>query len=199
MKIGSLRGLKDIKENISFNLETPISEIATVIKEKSIGAVPIIDDQNKLIGIVSERDIVTKMVVEARDADLTTAQEIMTKEIISANLDDDLEQTIGVMKSKNIRHMPVTDSDGKLTDFFSIRDFLNAEIKSNQQVSQKHKNVVKYQITASVLLVIATFAGVFFDYFDKKNIIMILSVVFLIIGMTAVMTIRTTRDKSDDY
>jgi CBS-domain-containing membrane protein len=199
MKIGSLRGLKDIKENISFNLETPISEIATVIKEKSIGAVPIIDDQNKLIGIVSERDIVTKMVVEARDADLTTAQEIMTKEIISANLDDDLEQTIGVMKSKNIRHMPVTDSDGKLTDFFSIRDFLNAEIKSNQQVSRKHKNVVKYQITASVLLVIATFAGVFFDYFDKKNIIMILSVVFLIIGMTAVMTIRTTRDKSDDY
>ena len=199
MKIGSLRGLKDIKENISFNLETPISEIAAVIKEKSIGAVPIIDDQNKLIGIVSERDIVTKMVVEARDADLTTAQEIMTKEIISANLDDDLEQTIGVMKSKNIRHMPVTDSDGKLTDFFSIRDFLNAEIKSNQQVSKKHKNVVKYQITASVLLVIATFAGVFFDYFDKKNIIMILSVVFLIIGMTAVMTIRTTRDKSDDY
>ncbi|MDB3872431.1 CBS domain-containing protein [Pelagibacteraceae bacterium] len=199
MKIGLLRGLKDIKENISFNLETPISEIAAVIKEKSIGAVPIIDDQNKLIGIVSERDIVTKMVVEARDADLTTAQEIMTKEIISANLDDDLEQTIGVMKSKNIRHMPVTDSDGKLTDFFSIRDFLNAEIKSNQQVSRKHKNVVKYQITASVLLVIATFAGVFFDYFDKKNIIMILSVVFLIIGMTAVMTIRTTRDKSDDY
>ena len=199
MKIGSLRGLKNIKENISFNLDTPISEIAAVIKDKSIGAVPIIDDQNKLIGIVSERDIVTKMVVEARDADLTTAQEIMTKEIISANLDDDLEQTIGVMKSKNIRHMPVTDSDGKLTDFFSIRDFLNAEIKSNQQVSLKHKNVVKYQITASVLLVIATFAGVFFDYFDKKNIIMILSVVFLIIGMTAVMTIRTTRDKSDDY
>ena len=196
MKIGSLRGLKDIKENISFNLETPISEIAAVIKDKSIGAVPIVDDQNKLIGIVSERDIVTKMVVEARDADLTTAQEIMTKEITSANLDDDLEQTIGVMKSKNIRHMPVTDSDGKLTDFFSIRDFLNAEIKSNQQVSRKHKNVVKYQITASVLLVIATFAGV---YFDKKNFIMILSVVFLIIGMTAVMTIRTTRDKSDDY
>lgn len=199
MKIGSLRGLKDIKENISFNLKTPISEIAAVIKDKSIGAVPIIDDQNKLIGIVSERDIVTKMVVEARDADLTTAEEIMTEEIISANLDDDLEQTIGVMKSKNIRHMPVTDSDGKLTDFFSIRDFLNAEIKSNQQVSRKHKNVVKYQITASVLLVIATFAGVFFDYFDKKNFIMILSVVFLIIGMTAVMTIRTTRDKSDDY
>ena len=199
MKIGSLRGLKDIKENISFNLETPISEIAAVIKDKSIGAVPIVDDQNKLIGIVSERDIVTKMVVEARDADLTTAQEIMTEEITSANLDDDLEQTIGVMKSKNIRHMPVTDSEGKLTDFFSIRDFLNAEIKSNQQVSRKHKNVVKYQITASVLLVIATFAGVFFDYFDKKNFIMILSVVFLIIGMTAVMTIRTTRDKSDDY
>ena len=111
MKIGSLRGLKDIKENISFNLKTPISEIAAVIKDKSIGAVPIVDDQNKLIGIVSERDIVTKMVVEARDADLTTAQEIMTKEITSANLDDDLEHTIGVMKINYIRLLPFTDSD----------------------------------------------------------------------------------------
>jgi len=139
------------------------------------------------------------MVVEARDADLTTAKDIMTTDTISAHLEDDLEKTIGVMKNKNIRHMPVTDENGTLTDFFSIRDFLNAEMNYNSQISQKHKNVVRYQIIASGLLILAVFAGLFLDFFDKKYIVMILSVVFLIIGITSVLTIRTTRDKSDDY
>ena len=199
MKLKLLRGLKDIKENFSYHTDTPVSEIALEIKNKKIGAVPIVDNENKLIGIVSERDIVTKMVVEARDADLTTAKDIMTTDIVSAHLDDDLEKTIGVMKNKNIRHMPVTDENGTLTDFFSIRDFLNAEMNYNLQVSQKHKNVVRYQIIASGLLILAVFAGVFLDFFDKKYIVMILTVVFLIIGITSVLTIRTTRDKSDDY
>tara|TARA_X000000950_G_C13542571_1_gene508191 strand:+ start:44 stop:643 length:600 start_codon:yes stop_codon:yes gene_type:complete len=199
MKLKLLRGLKDIKENFSYHTDTPVSEIALEIKNKKIGAVPIVDNENKLIGIVSERDIVTKMVVEARDADLTTAKDIMTTDIVSAHLEDDLEKTIGVMKNKNIRHMPVTDENGTLTDFFSIRDFLNAEMNHNSQVSQKHKNVVRYQIIASGLLILAVFAGLFLDFFDKKYIVMILSVVFLIIGITSVLTIRTTRDKSDDY
>ena len=107
MRISTLRNIKNIKENFSFKLETPISEIAIALKEKNIGAVPIVDDQTRLIGIVSERDIVTKMVVEARDADLTMASDIMTTEIISANLDDEINYIIGLMKSKNIRHMPV--------------------------------------------------------------------------------------------
>lgn len=198
MKISTLRNLKNIKENFSFKLETPISEIAIALKEKNIGAVPIVDDQIRLIGIVSERDIVTKMVVEARDADLTMASDIMTTEIISANLDDEINYIIGLMKSKNIRHMPVVDQHGYLTDFFSIRDFLNAEIQSNLNVTQKHKNVVRYQITTSVLLIGATFLGVFFDLFDKKNIILISSVVLLIIGITAVLTIQTNKNYRDD-
>ena len=63
MKISTLRNIKNIKENFSFKLETPISEIALALKDKKIGAVPIVDNNYKLIGIVSERDIVSKLVV----------------------------------------------------------------------------------------------------------------------------------------
>ena len=95
MKISLLRDLKNIKENFAFKTETPISEIALALKDKKIGAVPIVDENNKLLGIVSERDIVSKLVVEARDADLTTAKEIMTSKIITAKLDDDVNYIIG--------------------------------------------------------------------------------------------------------
>ena len=141
MKISTLRNIKNIKENFSFKLETPISEIALALKDKKIGAVPIVDDNYKLIGIVSERDIVSKLVVEAMDADLTTAKDIMTSKIISAKLNDNINSIIGVMKNNNIRHMPVVDQNNVLTDFFSIRDFLNAEMQTNLEIKQKHKNL----------------------------------------------------------
>ena len=193
MKISLLRDLKNIKENFAFKTETPISEIALALKDKKIGAVPIVDENNKLLGIVSERDIVSKLVVEARDADLTTAKEIMTSKIITAKLDDDVNYIIGAMKNNNIRHMPVVDTNNRLTDFFSIRDFLKAEMQDNLEIKQKHKNVVRYQITVSVLLVATTVAGFAFDYFEKKNIIVIFAILFLIIGISAVMTIRDNK------
>jgi len=193
MKIASLRNLKSFKENFAFGTETPISEIALALKDKKIGAVPIVDENNKLLGIVSERDIVAKLVVEAKDADLTTAKEIMTSKIITAKLNDDINYTIDVMKNNNIRHMPVLDANNRLTDFFSIRDFLKAEMQDNVEIKQKHKNVVRYQIMVSVLLIGTTAAGVFFDFFEKKNLVVIFSALFLIIGISAVMTIRSNK------
>ena len=193
MKIASLRNLKSFKENFAFGTETPISEIALALKDKKIGAVPIVDEDNKLLGIVSERDMVAKLVVEAKDADLTTAKEIMTSKIITAKLNDDINYTIDVMKNNNIRHMPVLDANNRLTDFFSIRDFLKAEMQDNVEIKQKHKNVVRYQIMVSVLLIGTTAAGVFFDFFEKKNLVVIFSALFLIIGISAVMTIRSNK------
>ena len=199
MKISTLRNIKNIKENFSFKLETPISEIALALKDKKIGAVPIVDDSYKLIGIVSERDIVSKLVVEAMDADLTTAKDIMTSKIISAKLDDNINGIIGVMKNNNIRHMPVVDQNNVLTDFFSIRDFLNAEMQANLEIKQKHKNVVRYQIMVSVFLVLSTGLGVFLNIFEKKNLVTIFSGIFLIIGIAAVMTLRDNKryDRED--
>jgi len=193
MKIASLRNLKSFKENFAFGTETPISEIALALKDKKIGAVPIVDQDNKLLGIVSERDIVSKLVVEAKDADLTTAKEIMTSKIITAKLNDDINYTIDVMKNNNIRHMPVLDANNRLTDFFSIRDFLRAEMQDNLEIKQNHKNVVRYQIMVSVLLIGTTVAGVFFDFFERKNLVVIFSALFLIIGISAVMTIRSNK------
>lgn len=193
MHISDLRNLKEKRENLCFQSSTPVSEIATALKDNGIGAVPIVDAANKLMGIVSERDIVTKLVVEAKDADLTTANEIMTSEVIAAKLNDNVDSIIAIMKNKNIRHMPVINDENVLTDFFSIRDFLRAEIEINTDIKQKHKNVVRYQITVSILLITLTILGVFFDIFDKKNLVMIFSSLFLIIGIATVMTIRSNK------
>ena len=55
MKLKLLRGLKDIKENFSYNTDTPVSEIALEIKNKKIGAVPIVDNENKLMELFQKK------------------------------------------------------------------------------------------------------------------------------------------------
>ena len=67
-------------------------------------------------------------------------------------------------------------------------------MRMNTNIKQKHKNIVRYQITVSVLLITLTALGAFFDFFDKKNLIIIFSSIFLVIGISAVMTIRDNKN-----
>ena len=121
----SIKDIKKIKFNeefIFFKADSIVSEIADSMSLKNIGAVPILDDDNTLQGVVSERDIVRKCVKNGRDPDLVPALDIMTTEIITVDLNTSAEIAIKIMGENNIRHLPVVDKDNKLINFISHRD-----------------------------------------------------------------------------
>ena len=124
--------IKDIKkilsndEYISFGPESIISEIADSMDLKNIGAVPILDDNNILLGVVSERDIVRRCVKNGRDPDLVTAADIMTTEVVSIDLKMSSDIAMKIMGENNIRHLPVVDSENKLINFISHRDLIGS-------------------------------------------------------------------------
>lgn len=125
----SIKDIKKIKLNeefIFFKTDSIISEIADSMSLKNIGAVPILDDDNTLQGVVSERDIVRKCVKNGRDPDLVAASDIMTTEIITIDLKMSAEIAIKIMGENNIRHLPVVDKDNKLINFISHRDLISS-------------------------------------------------------------------------
>ena len=125
----SIKDIKKIKSNeefISFRAESIISEIADSMYLKNIGAVPILDEDKTLLGVVSERDIVRKCVKNGRDPDLVPALDIMTTEIITVDLKTSAEIAIKIMGENNIRHLPVVDKDNKLINFISHRDLISS-------------------------------------------------------------------------
>ena len=125
----SIKEIKKIKLNeefIFFKADSIISEIADSMSLKNIGAVPILDDDNTLQGVVSERDIVRKCVKNGRDPDLVAASDIMTTEIITIDLKTSAEIAIKIMGENNIRHLPVVDKDNKLINFISHRDLISS-------------------------------------------------------------------------
>ena len=85
-----------------FGPESTVSEIADMMDLQDIGAVPIIDDNSRLLGVVSERDIVRKLVKNGRDSDLVTAKDIMTSKVITVTKKTSQIEALRLMKSNNI-------------------------------------------------------------------------------------------------
>ena len=132
--IKNLSKIKSKKTCFSFTSESTVSEIADMMDLKDIGAVPIINQDNLLIGILSERDIVRKLVKTGRDSDLVTAHDIMTKEIKSVQLDTSIDEAQRIMVENNIRHLPVVDQNHKLINFLSQRDLILSPTKKINQI-----------------------------------------------------------------
>src|SRR5207342_2096333 len=103
---------------------TSVFDAAVRMNEKRIGALLVLDD-GRLIGIITERDILQRVVAQRRDAAETLVEEVMTTEVACCQVDTTQEEARGVMMNRRIRHLPVVDGEERLLALISIGD-LNA-------------------------------------------------------------------------
>lgn len=105
--------------------DTPVSEIARMMQTDDIGAVPVGKD-DRLIGMVTDRDITVRVVARGLDPDRTTAEKIMTKGIVYCRTDETVEDAIHLMDQKKIRRLPVIDDKKRLVGMLSLGDISHA-------------------------------------------------------------------------
>jgi CBS domain-containing protein len=103
--------------------------------EKNIGALMVIE-QEKLIGIFSERDYARKIVLQGKASHDTAVSEIMTEKVLTVSSEDSLEHCMSLMSKNKVRHLPVVDNE-KVVGIISISDVVTAIIE-NQQETIKH-------------------------------------------------------------
>ena len=101
---------------------TSISEVARIMKEKDIGFIPISND-NKIIGVITDRDIVVNAISNKCNLD-TPVKEYATKNVISVNIDDNVSKILNVMRKNKVKRVLVTD-EHKLVGIVSFSDILN--------------------------------------------------------------------------
>ena len=105
--------------------DTPVSEIAKIMEKDDIGAVPVGKD-DRLIGMVTDRDIALRVVAEGRDPARTTAEEVMSKGIIFCRTTETVEDAIHVMTQKKVRRLVVLDEKKRLAGMLSLGDVSRA-------------------------------------------------------------------------
>lgn len=103
------------------NPETPVTEIAGIMKRHDIGSVPI-GDNDKLVGMVTDRDIVCKGLTNGSRLSGLKARDVMTKGIVFCREDDDVADAVDVMEQKKIRRIPVINKQKRMTGMLSLGD-----------------------------------------------------------------------------
>ncbi len=99
-----------------------LREAATLMRDLDVGALPVCGDDNRLAGMITDRDIAIRAVAEGGDPDSVTVGEVMTPEIVTCYEDDSLAQAADIMERKQIRRLVVLNSDKQLVGILSLGD-----------------------------------------------------------------------------
>ena len=102
-----------------------VRSIARAMAERRVGAVMVIDDTERLVGIATERDLVYRVVAEGRDPETVTVADIMTRAPVTIRSDEVVVDALKRMREGGFRHLPVVD-DGVIRGMVSVRDLLEA-------------------------------------------------------------------------
>lgn len=106
--------------------ETPVTELARLMREHDVGAIPIGED-DRLIGMVTDRDIVCKgLARDGFDSDRATARDVMTPGIHCCREDDDLAKAVRHMEELQVRRLPVINKNKRMVGMLALGDLSHA-------------------------------------------------------------------------
>ncbi|MFA7227650.1 MAG: CBS domain-containing protein [Melioribacteraceae bacterium] len=139
-----MKSLKDILTAQTLHTVTSGSNIfdaVCLMAELNIGLVPVLSGEGKLLGVFSERDLVRRVIARGLDLKSTLVDEIMTKDLVMANVNETYEQCLQKMKERGIRHILVIDNE-KLLGILSIRDLLEMDLKVQRETIEVLHNYI---------------------------------------------------------
>lgn len=128
-----------------------ISHVIETVSELNIGGLPVVDKENRVVGIISEADILSAMGIQKEHSFKDVVKllmgeslperklgdivgDIMTKPVVTVRSDDDIRVAAQAMHERRIRRLPVVDAEGRLVGIISRRDIVRAI--SRKQISR---------------------------------------------------------------
>lgn len=124
----SIKELLKDREVYTVKSGASVKNTIKLMAEKGVGLLPVMKD-DKLVGVFSERDLVKRVIAKDKDMNSTLVDEVMSKDLIIAKIDEQNESVLAKMKEAKTRHILIIEND-RLAGVLSLRDLL--EIDLNQ-------------------------------------------------------------------
>jgi len=101
-----------------------IVRVAQLMKTEDVGAVPVVESSSnrRLVGMVTDRDIVVKGLAAGRSVENSTVKEVMTTDVVTCREDDDVDKAVARMAEKKVRRVPVLDGNGTVRGIIAQAD-----------------------------------------------------------------------------
>ena len=101
--------------------DASISDAARKMKQVDVGMLPVCDGQ-RLVGAITDRDLVIRALAQGRDPTLTQVAAVMTRDVVYCFDDDDIQEAARIMEEKQVRRLPVLDRQKRLVGIISLGD-----------------------------------------------------------------------------
>jgi CBS domain-containing protein len=112
----------------SVPLEANVADAIARMLDLGVGAVAVVDENNVVAGIFTERDVLRKVALTGKDPKSMAVRDVMTASVVMATSDISAAEALEVMVREHHRHLPVVDEHAKLLGILSIRHLLQVKI-----------------------------------------------------------------------
>ncbi len=124
--------------------EATIHEAMTALVSRRIGSLVVTDEKRKILGIITERDILRECTARSERIKETLVREVMTPDLIIGVPDDEVSYVMGIMTQNRIRHLPVM-TDEHLEGLISIGDVVKAQLEETEFENRYLKDFIQRQ------------------------------------------------------
>jgi CBS domain-containing protein len=105
----------------AIDADKPVSYAAKMMKDEDVGLAPIVEG-GRLVGTVTDRDIVTRVIAEGRDPNSTSVRDIASTDLVTIDPQQELGEALQLMAQHQVRRLPVVEEDGKLVGVVAQAD-----------------------------------------------------------------------------
>ncbi len=126
--------VRDYMSNEVFSCtpSTSVYDAAKLMQENHVGCIPICDNENCMIGVVTDRDLVLRCIASDKNAKETPVSDIMTTNVWTCKPDDEMTNAQNKMGDEQIRRLPVVDNNGKVIGMLTIGDLVKNDLELGQ-------------------------------------------------------------------
>jgi CBS domain-containing protein len=126
----AIRHIIEGREVLAVEADRSVLDAAGYMADRVIGAVPVLDD-GRVVGMFTERDLMTRVVVPGKDPSRIPVRDVMTRDVVTAHPDERYAECIRKMTRVHCRHLPVVEDD-RLLGTVSLRDLLAVNLEERE-------------------------------------------------------------------
>jgi CBS domain-containing protein len=123
----------------SIDTDKPVAYAAKMMRDEDVGIAPIVEG-DRLVGVLTDRDIAVRVVAEGRDPEQVKVTEVASGDVVTLDPDQDLDEALRLMARHQVRRLPVVEEDGRLVGVVAQADVA-------QQADERQTGEVVEQIS----------------------------------------------------
>ncbi|OLD98643.1 MAG: hypothetical protein AUG91_08755 [Actinobacteria bacterium 13_1_20CM_4_69_9] len=117
------QSIKDVmtSDPCTIDADKSVAYAAKMMRDEDVGVAPIVES-DKLVGMLTDRDIAVRVVAEGKDPERVTVREVASKQVVTVDPQQDLEEALRIMAKHQVRRLPVVEEDGRLVGVVAQAD-----------------------------------------------------------------------------